>query len=58
MPCASRAATVITGSFNFTEAAELRNAENVFIVRDRAAAEKYLENWQVHAAHSQPLNGQ
>ena len=45
--------TVITGSFNFTEAAELRNAENVFIVWDRAAAEKYLENWRVHEGHSQ-----
>ncbi len=47
------AAIVITGSFNFTESAETKNAENVFIVQDKAAAAKYLENWQGHAEHSQ-----
>jgi phosphatidylserine/phosphatidylglycerophosphate/cardiolipin synthase-like enzyme len=30
--------TVITGSFNFTKAAQERNAENVLIVPDRALA--------------------
>jgi len=47
------AATVLTGSFNFTESAETKNAENVFIVRDKAAAEKYIANWKVHEGHSQ-----
>jgi phosphatidylserine/phosphatidylglycerophosphate/cardiolipin synthase-like enzyme len=44
---------VITGSFNFTESAETKNAENVFIVRDKVAAEKYLENWQAHFEHAE-----
>ncbi len=46
--------TMITGSFNFTRAAEEKNAENVLIVHDTALAARYAENWQVHAAHSEP----
>lgn len=45
--------TVITGSFNFTKAAEYRNAENLLIIRDRSVAARYLENWQRHRAHSE-----
>jgi phosphatidylserine/phosphatidylglycerophosphate/cardiolipin synthase-like enzyme len=45
---------VITGSFNFTRAAEEKNAENVLIVHDLTLAVRYAENWQVHAAHSEP----
>jgi phosphatidylserine/phosphatidylglycerophosphate/cardiolipin synthase-like enzyme len=48
-------ATVITGSFNFTKAAEERNAENVLIIYDPALAEQYVKNWKLHAAHSQPF---
>ena len=44
--------TVITGSFNFTRAAEERNAENLLILRDSVLAAKYLENWNNHARHS------
>jgi phospholipase D len=36
---------VITGSFNFTAAAETRNAENVIIVEDTNIAKQYLKNW-------------
>lgn len=36
---------VITGSFNFTESADKRNAENVIIINDRDLALKYLNNW-------------
>ena len=43
---------VITGSFNFTTAAEQRNAENLLVIHDRALAARYTENWQAHAAHS------
>jgi phosphatidylserine/phosphatidylglycerophosphate/cardiolipin synthase-like enzyme len=43
---------VITGSFNFTTAAEQRNAENLLVIRDRPLAARYLENWHAHAAHS------
>ncbi len=33
--------TVITGSFNFSRAAEERNAENLLVIRDQELAEKY-----------------
>jgi len=36
---------VITGSFNFTIAAEKDNAENVLIIDDQLLAQKYLDNW-------------
>ena len=44
--------TVITGSFNFTKAAEERNAENLLILRDAAVAAKYRANFDTHLAHS------
>ncbi len=50
-------ATVITGSFNFTRAAEEKNAENLLIIRDKALAEKYTKNWQDHAGHSEQYAG-
>ncbi len=45
--------TVITGSFNFTRAAEERNAENLLIIHDRELASLYTKNWQEHAHHSE-----
>ncbi|MGA2619639.1 MAG: phospholipase D-like domain-containing protein [Thermoguttaceae bacterium] len=48
---------VITGSFNFTDSAETRNAENLLVIRDKALAEKYTTNWQVHAEHSEFYKG-
>jgi phosphatidylserine/phosphatidylglycerophosphate/cardiolipin synthase-like enzyme len=36
---------VITGSYNFTIAAEERNAENLLIFQDAMLAKKYLSNW-------------
>lgn len=47
------AETVITGSFNFTRAAEEKNAENVLIVKDKGLAKVYSANWADHKAHSQ-----
>lgn len=44
---------VITGSFNFTRAAERDNAENLLIVDDAELAGRYLENWRLHIEHSQ-----
>jgi phosphatidylserine/phosphatidylglycerophosphate/cardiolipin synthase-like enzyme len=35
--------TVITGSFNFTAAAEERNAENLLIIDDKTLAKRYTE---------------
>jgi phosphatidylserine/phosphatidylglycerophosphate/cardiolipin synthase-like enzyme len=49
--------TVISGSFNFTKAAQEKNAENVLIIRDQALAAQYTQNWQAHAQHSQPYVG-
>ena len=50
-------ATVITGSFNFTKAAEMSNAENLLIIRDCSLAEKYSANWASHATHSALYKG-
>lgn len=49
--------TVITGSFNFTKAAEERNAENLIIVRSRELARLYIENWMKHRDHSERYRG-
>jgi phosphatidylserine/phosphatidylglycerophosphate/cardiolipin synthase-like enzyme len=44
---------VITGSFNFTRAAEEKNAENLLIIRSEGLAREYRRNWQLHKQHSQ-----
>jgi phosphatidylserine/phosphatidylglycerophosphate/cardiolipin synthase-like enzyme len=49
--------TVITGSFNFTKAAEENNAENLLVIRDKKLAERYTMNWQEHAKHSEVYEG-
>ncbi len=46
--------TVITGSFNFTSAAEAHNAENLLVLESPALAEQYLASFAVHAGHSEP----
>jgi phosphatidylserine/phosphatidylglycerophosphate/cardiolipin synthase-like enzyme len=49
--------TVITGSFNFTKAAEQKNAENLLMIRSKELAGYYLENWQRHRQHSERYQG-
>ena len=49
-------AVVITGSFNFTKAAEEKNAENLLVINDPVLAKKYVENWSSHAAHAEPFH--
>ena len=44
---------VITGSYNFTNSAEKRNAENIMIVRSSYAAKRYADNWKAHWDHSE-----
>jgi len=44
--------TVITGSFNFTKAAETSNAENLLIIESPELARIYLNNWEQHKQHS------
>jgi phosphatidylserine/phosphatidylglycerophosphate/cardiolipin synthase-like enzyme len=48
--------TVITGSFNFTKAAEEKNAENLLIIRSKALASIYIDNWLKHKKHSEPYS--
>ena len=43
---------VVTGSFNFTYAAEKNNAENVVIIKDKDIAALYSHNWMDHYGHS------
>jgi phosphatidylserine/phosphatidylglycerophosphate/cardiolipin synthase-like enzyme len=43
---------VLTGSFNFTEAAESRNAENCIILTGAQLAKVYTDNWNLHKSHS------
>ncbi len=48
------AQVLVTGSFNFTNSAETRNAENVLILRGDALAQAYRDNWRQHWAHARP----
>lgn len=43
---------VITGSFNFTKAAEQNNAENLLVLDDPAVAAIYAGNWNDHEGHA------
>jgi phospholipase D len=43
---------VITGSFNFTNAADNRNAENVLLIEDSELAATYIDNWKNRAKHN------
>ncbi|WP_182320362.1 phospholipase D family nuclease [Wolbachia pipientis] len=46
---------VITGSFNFTYAAESRNTENLLIIMgDPLLVEQYVENWKNRQSQSKP----
>ncbi|MGO9613606.1 MAG: phospholipase D-like domain-containing protein [Dissulfurispiraceae bacterium] len=49
--------TVVTGSFNFTKAAEEKNAENLLILKSRELARFYIDNWQSHRKHSEEYVG-
>ena len=42
---------VITGSFNFTNSAATRNAENFLVLKSADLAERYRLQWQNHWAH-------
>jgi phosphatidylserine/phosphatidylglycerophosphate/cardiolipin synthase-like enzyme len=50
--------TLITGSFNFTRAAEEQNAENLLILHDQPKLQSaYEENFRVHLSHSEKYDG-
>lgn len=47
---------VVTGSYNFTHAAEDKNAENVLVLRgNRPLCAAYRDNWRRHQLHSQSV---
>jgi phosphatidylserine/phosphatidylglycerophosphate/cardiolipin synthase-like enzyme len=51
--------TIITGSFNFSKAAEEKNVENLLIITEAPAlVTQYEANIQAHAKHSQPYSRQ
>lgn len=46
-------ATLITGSFNFTSAAENKNAENLLVIKgNKPLVDKYISNFETHKNHS------
>jgi phosphatidylserine/phosphatidylglycerophosphate/cardiolipin synthase-like enzyme len=48
---------VITGSFNFTESAQKKNAENVLLIsNDPKLAQRYAENFSRLALHARRLD--
>ena len=46
---------VVTGSFNFTKAAQERNAENLLIVDSPALAKLYTQNWLKRESASEKI---
>ena len=52
-------ATIITGSFNFTKAAEEKNAENLLVITDAPElVTAYEANIRLHAGHAHPYKRQ
>ena len=50
-------AAVITGSYNFTYAAQYNNAENLLVIRgNNKLAQLYKDNWLHHQTHSTRLH--
>ncbi len=50
--------TIITGSFNFTRAAEEHNAENLLILQGKDQIyEAYRRNFEMHLGHSEKYTG-
>lgn len=47
---------LLTGSFNFTNAAEHSNAENSLLLNCPSLAKAYLENWKIHKSHSKRIH--
>lgn len=47
--------TLITGSFNFTSAAENKNAENLLVIKgNQKLTDRYIKNYEEHKGHSDP----
>jgi len=51
----TRHAAVITGSYNFTQAAQSKNAENVVVVSgNRRITDRFTDNFEYHRRQSDP----
>lgn len=51
----AKGAAVITGSYNFTQAAQFRNAENVVVISgNRAITDRFVANFALHRSQSTP----
>ncbi len=49
---------LITGSFNFTKAAEEKNAENLLVIKgNKPLVERYIQNFEDHKGHSEGYQG-
>lgn len=46
---------VITGSFNWTEHAQKKNAENIVIIKDKLTHRAFKKNWNKRLQKSRPL---
>ena len=46
---------VLTGSFNWTQGAENRNAENIVCISNKKAAEHYIKNWSMRKSKAKKL---
>lgn len=44
--------TLITGSFNFTQGAQKRNAENILMISNANLVKSYYDNWKRRLSHS------
>ena len=51
-------ATLITGSFNFTKAAEEKNVENLLVIKgNKPLVDSYIRNFEEHKGHSDRYQG-
>lgn len=48
--------TVVTGSFNFSQSAQQRNAENLLVVHSYGLAHMYENNYQWRRSYSEPYD--
>jgi phosphatidylserine/phosphatidylglycerophosphate/cardiolipin synthase-like enzyme len=50
--------TLVTGSFNFSKAAEQSNAENLLILKgNKPLVNRYIQNFEEHKGHSEGYSG-
>ncbi|AIL13856.1 hypothetical protein IM40_10855 (plasmid) [Candidatus Paracaedimonas acanthamoebae] len=47
---------VLSGSYNWTNAAETRNAENLLIIKDQSTVQIYIINWKKRYQRAKEMN--